>query len=133
MPLRSPAKTLLALAATALQDLDVDPASLQVLVEGGEARITYASTGDPGADRSAAEQIKGEICIGQHRYDLDLLPPVVIRPADDDATLAAAADSLRQLATLLESARTDSVPDRPRQLDRRTALRVAENVLGSVG
>lgn len=133
MPLRSPATMLLTLAATAVQDLDVDPASLQVLVEGGEARITYTSTGDPCTDRSVAEQIKGEICIGQHRYDLDLFLPVVVRPTDDDATLAAAADSLRQLATLLESARTGSEQDRPLQLDRRTALRVAENVLGSVG
>ncbi|MER5302208.1 hypothetical protein ABT039_22495 [Streptomyces lasiicapitis] len=128
MPLNN---LLTGLAATALQDSDIDPASIEVSVANGQASITFASTGDPAHDRDAAEQISGELCISLQTSELTM--PIVVRPKEDEAALAAAADSLRHLATLLDRARTADDPAQPAQMGRATALRFAENVLSNVG
>ncbi|MDX3165945.1 hypothetical protein PV516_19345 [Streptomyces scabiei] len=129
MPLPTPAKLLTSIAATALLDsgLDIDPTTIKAVATGKEARITFASSGDPAVDRGMAEEITGELCMSRDPR-LDNLQ-VVVRPSDDDATLAAAANSLRHLANLLDLAAAGT----PAQMDRATALHFAENVLSSVG
>lgn len=130
MPVQSTAIQLVSLAAQALDELDtVDAASLDAFSAYGLATITFASTGDPATDRQAVERINGELCLQNH---LGLTQPITVRPKGDDATLAAAADSLRQLATLLDRV-LGNEPDQPRPMDRKTALQFAENVLSSVG
>ncbi|WP_435245167.1 hypothetical protein [Streptomyces tendae] len=130
MPVQSIAPQLVALAAQALDDLDtVDAASLDAFTAYGLATITFASTGDPATDRQAVERINGELCLQNH---LGLTAPITVRPKDDDATLAAAADSLRHLASLLDHVLAAD-PTQPRAMDRTTALEFAQNVLSSVG
>ncbi|WP_333745553.1 hypothetical protein [Streptomyces sp. IBSBF 2950] len=133
MPLPTAATLLTGLAATALTqfEVEVDPATLETVTTHEGARITFASSGDPATDRGLVEQINAELCISQDPR-LDHLQ-VVVRPSDDDATLAAAANSLRHLATLLDRAVAGTAQGQPLQMDRATALRFAENVLSSVG
>ncbi|MER0443106.1 hypothetical protein ABR738_00695 [Streptomyces sp. Edi4] len=131
MPMQSTAALLIALASQALDGLNsVDTRTLDAFAAHGLATITFASTGDPATDRQAVERINGELCLLDQ---LDLTLPVTVRPSDDNATLAAAADSLHHLATLLDRAHRDADQDQPRQMDRETALKFAENVLSSVG
>ncbi|MFD5452242.1 hypothetical protein [Streptomyces sp. NPDC127100] len=125
--LRSTAALLTTLAATALQDQDIDMKSIEVSEADGLALITFASSGDAAYDRGMVELINGELCLSQ---DPRIPQPVYVRPKDDDAALAAAADSLRHLATLLDRSRTGAPQQ---QMDRTTALRFAENVLSSTG
>ncbi|MFF2571133.1 hypothetical protein [Streptomyces sp. NPDC058084] len=130
MPLPANATTLLALAATALEDIDsIDTTTLDASIAHDLATITFTSSGNPATDRYAIEQINGELCVRQ----LDLTLPVIVRPKDDDATLAAAADSLRHLATLLDRVLSGTDQEAPLQMGRGTALKFAENVLSSVG
>ncbi|MCF1592446.1 hypothetical protein [Streptomyces muensis] len=133
MPLPTAATLLTGLAANALLEFEaeVDPATLEAVTTHEGARITFASSGDPATDRGLVEQINGELCLSRDPR-LDNLA-VVVRPSDDDATLAAAANSLRHLATLLDRAAAPTDQDPPAQMDRATALRFAENVLSSVG
>lgn len=133
MPLPTATALLTSLAATALTELsdEVDPATLQTVTTHDGARITFASSGDPATDRGLVEQINGQLCMSSDPR-LDNLQ-VVVRPSDDDATLAAAANSLRHLATLLDRAIAGTDQNQPAQMDRPTALMFAENVLSSVG
>ncbi|MFF4409885.1 hypothetical protein [Streptomyces sp. NPDC001404] len=133
MPVPASTTMLLTLLAnTALEDFEIDHRSVAASVTNdGRTSITFASSGDPTVDRTAIEQINGELCIYQRLDKLDLTTPVLVRPQDDDATLRAAADALRYLATLLD--RTVSGTDQPGQVDRDTALKFAENILGGIG
>ncbi|GAA1110620.1 hypothetical protein [Streptomyces javensis] len=133
MPLPTTAEMLAVLANTALEKSDIDSASVEVFAADGHPRITFASSGDPGTDRGAVGQINGEICMSQTLGELSLTGPVIVRPKDDDATLACAANALRYLATLLERAATGTDQDQPVQMDRSTAVRFAENVLSGLG